>query len=83
MQKLFFTAILVVLNPILSYGQSSNLNAYPDLEKLYEEWRTFEKPPLLDGAPDYRKTTFEERQSNFIQLQTKLKEIDTVKWTIP
>ena len=32
---------------------------YQDLEKLFVEWREFEKPPLKDGAPDYTKETFE------------------------
>jgi len=28
-------------------------NEYQDLADLFKDWRTFENPPLLDGAPDY------------------------------
>ena len=83
MRKLFSIVFLVIFNTLISYGQTSKINTPSNLEELYKEWRTFEKPPLLDGAPDYRKITFEKRQSNFIHLQAKLKAIDTVKWTIP
>ncbi|WP_422859761.1 hypothetical protein ACOKFD_02250 [Flagellimonas sp. S174] len=57
-------------------------NDYKDLVSLFKEWRSFEKPPLLDGAPDYTKETFEKRWPRFIELQTSLKEIDTTNWPV-
>nr|WP_298998527.1 hypothetical protein [uncultured Allomuricauda sp.] len=57
-------------------------NDYKDLVSLFKEWRSFEKPPLLDGAPDYTRETFEKRWPRFIELQTSLKEIDTTNWPI-
>jgi hypothetical protein len=56
---------------------------YSDLVKLFKEWRTFEKPPLLDGAPDYTKATFEKRWPNFQSLQAELLSLDTAGWSIP
>ena len=50
---------------------------------LFQEWRNFEKPPLLDGAPDYRKETFEKRLPSFKKLQAQLLAIDTTGWSIP
>ena len=57
-----------------------NLN-YETLHELFFEWRKFEKPPLLNGAPDYTKSQFRKRQSNFKQIQKKLQGIDTIGWT--
>ncbi|WKV12758.1 hypothetical protein [Marivirga harenae] len=34
---------------------SYSSNDYEALVSLFKEWRTFEEPPLLDGAPDYTK----------------------------
>jgi hypothetical protein len=57
-------------------------NEYPDLVALFKEWRTFEKPPLLDGAPDYTEKTFEKRWPKFKELHSELQSIDTTNWPI-
>ena len=57
-------------------------NNYEDLIKLFKEWRTFEVPPRLDGAPDYTKATFEKRWPEFRALQNKLNSIDTTNWSV-
>ncbi|WP_281541105.1 hypothetical protein [Maribacter aestuarii] len=82
MRKLSSIPILILLTSFLSYGQSTKLNSYSDLEELYTEWRAFETPPLLNGAPDYRAMTFDKRQPTFLQLQSKLGALDTINWTI-
>lgn len=66
---------LLVMTSIWAQAQRSN--AYPDLLSLFREWRSFEKPPLYNGAPDYRKVTFEKRRPAFLQLQKRLQQIDT------
>jgi hypothetical protein len=82
MRKLFSIPILILLTSFLSYGQSTKLNSYSDLEELFNEWRAFETPPLINGAPDYSISTFDKRHPNFLELQNKLEAIDTMKWTI-
>ena len=57
-------------------------NDYSDLVALFKDWRTFEIPPKLDGAPDYRKVTFEQRMSAFKQLRARHAAIDTTNWSI-
>tara|TARA_X000001036_G_C20648108_1_gene793887 strand:+ start:235 stop:1908 length:1674 start_codon:yes stop_codon:yes gene_type:complete len=56
--------------------------SYKDLTKLFKVWRSFETPPLFDGAPDYRTETFNNRNAQFISLRKKLISIDTVGWPI-
>ena len=62
-----------------SIPSSSN---YDDLVALFKEWRAFEKPPLLDGAPDYTTPTFEKRWPGFKKLQTKLMALDYSAWPV-
>jgi hypothetical protein len=57
-------------------------NDYSDLVTLFKDWRSFETPPKLDGAPDYRKVTFDERMATFKQLRTRHEAIDTSNWSI-
>ena len=57
-------------------------NDYSELVALFKEWRTFEKPPLLNGAPDYTAETFEKRWLGFNELQIGLEAIDTANWPI-
>lgn len=58
-------------------------NKYEDLVTLFKEWRTFENPPKLNGAPDYTKETFKKRWPQFLELQQNLLKIDTSNWSIP
>ncbi|MAN59520.1 MAG: hypothetical protein CMC08_06760 [Flavobacteriaceae bacterium] len=72
-----FTATLI-------FGQTSGTsNNYTQLVELFNQWRSFEKPPMLNGAPDYTETTFTERHPRFKQLQRQLMAIDTVGWRLP
>ncbi|WP_370089190.1 hypothetical protein [Ekhidna sp.] len=56
---------------------------YDDLVELFVEWRGFENPPLYNGAPDYRSVTFDIRQAEFKELQSKLLAMDTAGWSVP
>ena len=62
--------------------QSFQTNSYDDLVSLFKEWRSFENPPKLNGAPDYTKATFEKRWPTFKKLQAQLKAIDTTDWPV-
>ncbi|WP_339815158.1 hypothetical protein [uncultured Imperialibacter sp.] len=55
---------------------------YEDLVALFKEWRSFETPPLKDGAPDYTVATFEKRWTEFEQLQGRLMAVDTAGWSV-
>ncbi|GAB5535554.1 MAG: hypothetical protein Rubg2KO_18030 [Rubricoccaceae bacterium] len=62
---------------------SSAQTRHADLVDLFEDWRAFERPPLLDGAPDYTAETFAARQSGFEQIRARLTAIDTTGWSVP
>jgi hypothetical protein len=58
-------------------------NKYSDLVQLFKDWRTFERPPLRDGAPDYTAETFAKRWPEFKALQAELLAFDTTGWSVP
>lgn len=82
--KIHFYLLLIFLtaSPIQLISQSEN-SSYENLVALFKEWRAFENPPLLNGAPDYTKETFEKRGPEFKLIREQLQSIDTTAWPIP
>lgn len=66
---------------ISALGQSTT-TSYQGLETLFQEWRTFENPPLFEGAPDYRAETFEARNKDFRALKERLNAMDIDSWPV-
>ena len=55
-----FTASLLAcaVFPLTVMGEQANdAKSYDDLLVLFEDWRQFEQPPSLEGAPDYTAQT--------------------------
>ena len=55
---------------------------YDDLVLFFNDWRNFENPPLLDGAPDYTRERFDKDQSKFLELRERLHSFDIDNWPI-
>jgi Bacterial protein of unknown function (DUF885)/Cyclophilin type peptidyl-prolyl cis-trans isomerase/CLD len=55
---------------------------YDDLVTLFRDWRAFEQPGLLDGAPDYTASTFARRHAALATYQARLAAIDPSGWPI-
>lgn len=55
---------------------------YTDLTTLFKDWRAFERPPLLNGAPDYTVKTFATRYEAFKKYQQRLEAIDHSNWPV-
>ena len=58
----------------------SSSKDYSSLVGLFYEWREFESPPLLNGAPNYTKNSFNKRHAEFKKLKARLKKIDVSGW---
>ena len=76
--------LLLIFSLICVSGmsQQKQTNNYTSLVTLFKDWRAFEKPPLLKGAPDYTVLSFHKRGPAFKHLQSRLNEIDTSSMTI-
>ncbi len=68
--------------PASDGGPDASGATYQDLVDLFEEWRAFEPPPLLEGAPDYTFSANEERRAGLRRLQERLRAIDPEGWPV-
>lgn len=80
---LCMTPIFISCSPTSLLYDAPTIDGHDALVRLFQEWRQFEAPPLLDGAPDYRRETFMSRQDDFKTLRSKFAALDTSSWTIP
>jgi hypothetical protein len=76
-----FTLICAVNfpRPVIAEGTGG----YDKLLLLFEEWREFESPPLLDRAPDYTADRFRQRYIEFQALQERLNTLEIDNWPVP
>ena len=63
-------------------SQPAQTKGYTALVSLFKEWRAFEKPTLLNGAPNYTTVNFDKRRPAFKILQSRLNGIDTTLLTV-
>jgi len=79
--------ILLILIGLTSVAMSNALaqsdGGHGELLQLFEDWREFESPPLLDGAPDYTAEQFTSRYEGFLALRNRLHRLDPSDWPIP
>ncbi len=55
---------------------------YEDLVKLFEEWREFQKPAIIDGVPDYTAEAMAKQYRELKNFQARLRAIDPTSWPI-
>ncbi len=55
---------------------------YADLLSLFEEWRAFEEPPRLDGAPDYTLARMRAAHAEWTTYRDRLHAIDPSGWPV-
>ena len=66
--------------PTNSYPKSDR---YEDLITLFNDWREFERPALIDGIPDYSSTALIKQKEGITEFQMRLEAIDCFGWSIP
>ena len=76
--------LLLMFSFLCTSGMSQPVQTkgYASLVSLFKEWRAFEKPTLLNGAPNYTNVNFNKRRPTFKILQSRLNEIDTTLLTV-
>src|SRR5438445_3702857 len=55
---------------------------YEDLVSLFAEWRSFQKPKLVDGVPDYTAAAMAAQRRELVNWQRRLAAIDPSGWPI-
>ena len=78
-------AFLIATLPLAaSCAQSTapEANSYQALTELFADWREFENPPLLDGAPDYTAERFAQAHAALADYRARLDAFDISGWPI-
>lgn len=57
-------------------------DSYDALVELFEDWRAFERPPLLDGAPDYTAERMGAAHAELADYFARLDSIDPNDWSV-
>ena len=83
MKKLLLLLIFISCSTTRDENTPKNKSLnYDDLIQLFTDWRNFENPPLLDGAPNYTKERFDNDQNKFIELRERLNSFYIDEWPI-
>jgi hypothetical protein len=56
---------------------------YEDLVALFSEWRSFQRPPLVNGVPDYSVSAMAAQHKALAGYQSRLAAIDPRGWPVP
>lgn len=75
-------AILIFVFGFFPSASTYASENYTDLGTLFKDWRAFERPPMLNGAPDYSAKTFATRYETFKKYQQRLEAIDHSNWPV-
>ena len=78
--RIVLTALLTGAASSAPAQERAVQSSYQELVKLFTDWRTFERPPLRDGAPDYTADTFTRRHGELAKYQDRLRTIDPSAW---
>ena len=76
-----FSCLLLITGVFVAAGPAA-AGTHDELVELFVEWREFERPPMLDGAPDYTAATFEKRYGEFQAYRERLHAIDPSEWPV-
>ena len=78
-QKLLLILILCASGGYV-YADEPAPDSYDALAALFEDWREFESPPMVDGAPDYTAERFAAAHDELATYMDRLNAIDTTGW---
>lgn len=69
---------------LLSFAGYANAQggSYADLLEFFADWRAFEEPPELDGAPDYTARTFDRRYETYLEMRDHLDGFAIGDWPV-
>ena len=70
------------LSLLFANAQEQEPKVNRELLELFNQWRSFEMPPLKDGVPDYSKNTFDFRFIQYKKLRRRLESFSIDLWPV-
>lgn len=82
-QLTFLLALTLLIFSFTAHAQPKKpSDTFADLTALFTEWRTFQRPKLVEGVPDYSVRAMTSQHRNLPSFQRRLAAIDTSGWPI-
>src|SRR5262245_23900480 len=69
-------------SPPSSAGEAARTTRYEDLDALFRDWRTFQKPKMVNGVPDYTVKAMAAQRAELAAYQKRLAAIDPGAWPV-
>jgi hypothetical protein len=73
---------LFCCSPNNNEAAAAGNSTYQDLVKLFEEWREFQKPVIVDAVPDYTADALAKQHLDLKSYQARLAAIDPSSWPV-
>ena len=73
---------LFCCSPNNNEAKAAGNSTYEDLVKLFEEWREFQKPVIVDAVPDYTAEAMAKQHLELMDYQVRLAAIDPGSWPV-
>ena len=74
--------IFILLSSCINIQKTEKNNSYDDLVILFEDWRLFEEPDLINGVHDYSVNSFDKKKPKYNILRERLEDFDISEWSI-
>ena len=85
-EKAYLFGVILLASSGLGGSPTSPIAAksgrYEDLVSLFQQWRSFQKPKVVEGIPDYRAGAMAAQQRELAGYQRRLAAIDPSAWPI-
>ena len=78
---LLIPIMALIFQSTSAQNQNNVSQSASELIQLFNDWRSFEQPPLQNGIPDYSQTSFDKRWPQFQALKTRLENLPKEQWT--
>jgi len=80
----FVIPIVIVLSMITCTPENAKTTSgkYEDLLEIFQEFRAFQVPDIIDGVPDYSPAAMEKQARGLTLLQQRLASMDISNWPV-
>jgi len=79
---LLFSFVLLIRCSTPTTNQIPKATTYDELVTLFNEWREFQHPQLINGVPDYGMEAMKKQHAELKKWQARLNAFDTTGWPI-
>ena len=71
-----FLCLFSVTHPLWPESTSVESAGFDSLVSLFEEWRAFQRPPVVDQVPDYTPEAMMRQHAELARMRSRLDGID-------